>query len=306
MPRLSDEAKIAVGGDCESEEAEDGEARQVGRKAAAAHELGTHLDAGLGECTEVPGAPLLDAQQSGWAGKIGDVAMTGRDQMPCRDIGSGLVVDENAGDLDAGNVLIDENNVAALADDVGEGAVVGRIGQHHQPVDVVIVQAVEAVDLAAAVAAGRGHEDGVAMTLGFVLDRRSEVSKERLADLGYDEPHCFAAAGRQPFGEQVRPIVETADRRIDACRCRRRQLDAVVEVAGYRGWRDSRVLRDVVNCCHVSLTPAPAGASRANAERMPTIDSLRTLGAAPRERHMPPCVHGAPRRGNARKRCRCI
>jgi hypothetical protein len=179
--------------------------------------------------------------------KVGDVAVAGGDEVAGRGVGAGLVVDEDARDLDARNVLVHEDDIAAPADELGEGAVVGRVGHHDETVDVTIVEAIEAGDLAMLVAARRGHEDGVAVTLGLFLDRRSQFGEEGLADFGDDEADGFGLAGREALGEEVGAVVEALDRGIDPRRGGGRKLDAIVEIARDRGGRDPRVLCDVVN-----------------------------------------------------------
>ena len=165
-------------------------------------------------------------------------------------VGALLVVDEDARHVDAGDILVEQHDVPARPDQGRQRAVVGGVGHHHEAIDMAVVQPVEAVDLAPPVAAGRRHEDGVAVPLGLVLDGGGELGEERLADFGDDEADRLGLPGREALGEKVRPVVELCDRGIDARGGRRRQLDAVVEVARDGGGGDPGVVGNVVDRRH--------------------------------------------------------
>ena len=198
----------------------------------------------------IAGEALLRGEQPQRPAEEGDGPVPARDQMlrgAPRPLG---VLDEHPRHLDAGNVLVEQHHVAPLADLRRQRAVVGRVGQHDQPVDMMVAQPVERGDLAAAVRARRGNEDGVAVPVRLVLHRRGQLGKERLADFRHHEADGVGLARRQSPRQQVRAIIVLGDGGVDARRGGGRQLDAVVEIARHRGLADPRRERHVVNGRH--------------------------------------------------------
>src|SRR3569832_2795093 len=104
--------------------------------------------------------------------------------------GALYILDEHPGNIDPRNILVQEHDIAALANELGQRTIVWRVGEHAQAIDMMVAQAVERRDLAPAVRARRGDEDGVAVPVCLVLHCRSEFGIARLAYLGDDESDC--------------------------------------------------------------------------------------------------------------------
>ena len=181
---------------------------------------------------------------------MGNAAVAGRDQMACRGKGALPVLDEHLGHVEMRNVLVDHHHRQVTAQRRRQRSVVGPVGHHHQSVHLPVVHAAEAEQLALEVAAGAGHEHGIAVPGRLVLERAGELGEERVGDVGRDQADGLGAAEAQPLGQAVGFVVEVADRRVDPRGGARRQRDALVDVARHRRGRHIGAFGHLVDGAH--------------------------------------------------------
>ena len=198
---------------------------------AEQHERRVKRDAGFVERAPIAFVALAHGEERLRPGDMGDSRMAGVDQMPGGQIAALAIVDEYPRHIDAWHVLVDQHDVAALADQLPERAVVGTVGCEDQAVEMAGIEPAQIERFTFETVARDAQREAEAAFRGGFFDGVGELGKKRIGDIGHREADRFAAAEAQTSREAVLPIVECDHGVVDAFFRFRRQRERTVQVA---------------------------------------------------------------------------
>ena len=154
------------------------------------------------------------------------------DQMASRVIGTVFVFDEYLGHRHARNILVNQHHVGVSIDVFCQGSIIRFVRHHDQTVDMLVLEPPEISDFTLARTARAGHQHRVSVQFRLVLDRGRQFRKKRIGNLRGDQSDRLGPARTQSSGEEIRPITETFNSRVDAQSRRRGQFDTIVKIPG--------------------------------------------------------------------------
>ncbi len=91
------------------------------------------------------------------------------------------------------------------------------------------------------------------MLLGFVFDGRNQFSKERVGNIGSNDPDKIGSPSTETFRKQVGAIIQPLYCRVDPVAGRRRQFDMLVDISRNRRSRHASLASDIDYTCHFQL-----------------------------------------------------